>query len=141
VAELNIVEKVIALEGVELLGTLSPEQLARIATIAQEQSFRPNEVVLDPAKPPDALYVIVDGAVELSRNGESLTVARQNDVLGAWALFDDSDSIPVTARTVEDTRLLRIARDDFYDLLSDNSEITSAIFSTLVKRFRKLVGQ
>jgi CRP-like cAMP-binding protein len=139
VAELNIVEKVIALEGVELLGTLSPEQLARIATIAQEQSFRPKEVVLDPAKPPDALYVIVEGAVELSRNGESLTVARQNDVLGAWALFDDSDPIPVTARTVEDTRLLRIARDDFYDLLSDNSEITSAIFSTLVKRFRKLV--
>ena len=140
-AELNIVEKVIALEGVELLGTLSPEQLARIATIAQEQSFPPNRIVLDPAKPPDALYVIVDGAVELSRNGESLTVARQSEVLGAWALFDDSDPIPVSARTVEDTRLLRIARDDFYDLLSDNSEITSAIFSTLVKRFRKLVEQ
>ena len=28
-----------------------------------------------------------------------------------------------------------------YDLLADNSEITSAIFSTLVKRFRKLVEQ
>ena len=78
-------------------------------------------------------------SLELSRNGESLTVARQNDVLGAWALFDENDPMPVTARTVEDTRLLRIARDDFYDLLSDNSEITSAIFSTLVKRFRKLV--
>ena len=47
----------------------------------------------------------------------------------------------VTATTAEDTRLLRIGRDDFYDLLSDNSEITSAIFSTLVKRFRKLVEQ
>jgi CRP-like cAMP-binding protein len=75
----------------------------------------------------------------LSRNGELLTVARQNDVLGAWALFDDTDPIPVAARAVEDTRLLRIARDDFFDLLSDNSEITSAILSTLVKRFRKLV--
>jgi CRP-like cAMP-binding protein len=42
---------------------------------------------------------------------------------------------------VEDTRLLRIAREDFYDLLSDNGEITAAIFSTLVKRFRKLVEQ
>jgi len=34
-AELNIVEKVIALEGVELLRGLSPEQLARIGTIAR----------------------------------------------------------------------------------------------------------
>jgi CRP-like cAMP-binding protein len=139
--ELNIVEKVIALEGVELLKTLTPEQLARIAAIAEEVKHPPNRVILDPAKPADALYVIVDGAVELSRNGESLTVARQNDVLGAWALFDESDPMPVAARTLEDTRLLRIARDDFYDLLSDNSEITSAIFSTLVKRFRKLVEQ
>jgi signal-transduction protein with cAMP-binding, CBS, and nucleotidyltransferase domain len=141
VADLNIVEKVIALEGVELLKSLSPEQLARIATIAHEVKYPPDRLVLEPAKPTDGLYVIVDGAVELSRNGEMLTVARQNDVLGAWALFDESDPVPVAARTVEDTRLLHIARDDFYDLLADNSEITSAIFSTLVKRFRKLVEQ
>jgi CRP-like cAMP-binding protein len=139
--ELNIVEKVIALEGVDLLGSLTPEQLARIATIAHEVKFPPNRVVLEASKPVDALYVIVDGAVELIRNGEPLTVARRNDVLGAWALFDESDPMPVTAKTVEDTRLLRISRDDFYDLLSDNSEITSSIFSTLVKRFRKLVEQ
>jgi CRP-like cAMP-binding protein len=141
VAELNIVEKVIALEGVDLFGSLSPEQLARIGTIAHEVAFPPEKVVLEASKPVDALYVIVDGAVELSRNGESLTVARQNEVLGAWALFDQSDPMPVTAKTIEDTRLLRISRDDFYDLLSDNSEITSSIFSTLVRRFRKLVEQ
>ena len=140
-AELNIVEKVIALEGVELLRGLSPEQLARIGSIAREEKFPPEKVVLDPGKPADALYVIVDGAVELSRNSQVLTVARQNEVLGAWALFDESDPMPVSAKTIEDTRLLRIGRDDFYDLLSDNSEITSAIFSTLVKRFRKLVEQ
>jgi CRP-like cAMP-binding protein len=140
-AELNIVEKVIALEGVELLANLTPEQLARIGTIAHEVRFPPDRVIFEPAKPVDALYVVVDGAVELSRNGEALTTARQNDVLGAWALFDEADPIPVTAKTVEDTRLLRISRVDFYDLLSDHSEITSAMFSTLVKRFRKLVEQ
>ena len=138
-AELNIVEKVIALEAVELLRSLTADQLARIAGIAQEVKFPPRQLILDPAKPVDALYVIVDGAVELSRSGETLHVARQNDVLGAWALFDENDPMPVAAKTVEDTRLLRIARDDFYDLLADNSEITSAMFSTLVKRFRKLM--
>ena len=138
-AELNIVEKVIALEAVELLRNLTAEQLARIASIAQEVKYPPGQVILDPAKPLDTLYVIIDGAVELSRSGEALYVARQNDVLGAWALFDEDDPLPVSAKTSEDTRLLRIARDDFYDLLADNSEITSAMFSTLVKRFRKLM--
>jgi CRP-like cAMP-binding protein len=139
--ELNIVEKVIALEGVELLKNLSPEQLARIGAIAQEQRVSSGRVVLDAAKPADALYVIVDGAVELLRDGEVLHTARQNDVLGAWALFEEDDPMPVTARTVEDTRLLKISRDDFYDLLADNSEITSAMFSTLVRRFRRLMEQ
>jgi CRP-like cAMP-binding protein len=139
--ELNIVEKVIALEGVELLQHLSPEQLARIGTIAEEVRYAPSRVVIEPGKPVDALYVIVEGSVELARNGEAVATAKQNDVLGAWALFDERDPLPVTAKTLEDTRLLRISRDDFYDLLSDNSEITSAILSTLVKRFRKLVEQ
>jgi CRP-like cAMP-binding protein len=137
--ELNIVEKVIALEGVELLRNLSPEHLARIAAIAEEVAVAPHKAILEAEKPVDALYVIVDGAVELSRGGEPLTVARQGEVLGAWALFDESDPMPVAARSIDETRLLRIGREDFYDLLSDNSEMTAAIFSTLVRRFRKLV--
>jgi CRP-like cAMP-binding protein len=139
--ELNIVEKVIALEGVELFRNLTPEQLARIANVAHEVRLPPDKIVLDGRSPADALYVIVDGGVELSRNGEALETAHQNNVLGAWALFEENDPMPVAARTVEDTRLLRIGRDDFYDLLADNSEITSAIFSMLVKRFRQLVEQ
>jgi CRP-like cAMP-binding protein len=140
VPELNIVEKVIALEGVDLLKNLTPDQLSRIATIADEMRCPPGRIVLDPARPLDALYIVVDGGVELSQNGEALHIARENEVLGAWALFDDTP-MPVTAKAVEDTLLLRIARDDFYDLLTDNVEITAAIFSTLVKRFRRLVEQ
>ena len=137
-ADLNIVEKVIALEGVDLIRSLGPEELARIAAIAHEVRFAPGQVILEAGKPLDALYVIVDGLIELSRDGDVLHTAHRNEVLGAWALFDD-EPMQVTARTVDDARLLAIARDDFYDLLADNSEITSSIFSTLVKRFRKLV--
>jgi CRP/FNR family cyclic AMP-dependent transcriptional regulator len=139
-AELNIIEKVIALEAVELLKNLTPDQISRIASIANEEKLLPGRAVIEPGRPLDSLYVIVDGAVEITRNGQTLHVARQYEVLGSWALFDE-DPIPVTATTVEDTRVLRISRDDFFDLLSDNMEIAASIFSTLVKRFRKLVEQ
>lgn len=138
--QLNIVEKVIALEAVELLQSLTPEQLARVAGIATEVSFEAGKPLLDPTQPGGALMIVIDGSVELSRGGEVLMVAKQNDVLGAWALFDD-EPLPIEGKTLEETRLLRIPKEDFYDLLADNSEITQAIFSTLVKRFRKLVEQ
>ena len=137
-AELNIVEKVIALEAVELLRNLSPDQLSRIASIAREVTFPPQQMIIKPDKQLDALYVILEGKVALSRDGEVLHEAGQNEVLGTWALFD-AEPLNVTAMTEEDTRLLRIGRDDFYDLLSDNMEITANIFAILVKRFRQLV--
>lgn len=137
-AELNIIEKVIALEAVDLLKNLSAEQLSRIASIARETRYPPGRAVLSPDVNPDALFVILEGSVSISRDGAELHVAKENEVLGAWALFDP-EPMAVTAKTVEDTRLLRIGRDEFYDLLSDNSEITASIFAMLVKRFRQLV--
>jgi CRP-like cAMP-binding protein len=139
-AELNIIEKVIALEAVDLLKNLNPDQLERIASIAREVKYAPGRVILEPEKSLDGLYVIVDGSVEIGRGTERLHVARQNEVLGAWALFD-TDPMPVTAKALDDVRLLRISRDDFFDLLSDNMEITASIFSTLVKRFRRIVEE
>ena len=101
-AELNIVEKVIALEGVDLLSGLAPDQLARIASIASEVRVAPGKVVLDPAKPLDALFVVLDGGVSLAKDGAEIHVARQNEVLGAWALFDN-EPMPVTATAAEES--------------------------------------
>lgn len=137
-AELNIIEKVIALEAVDLLKNLSAEQLSRIASIAKEMRYPPGKFILGPDNAVLALYVILEGSVSIARDGVELHLARENEVLGAWALFD-TEPMSVTAKTIEDTRVLSIGRDDFYDLLSDNSEITASIFSMLVKRFRQLV--
>lgn len=138
--ELNLVEKVIALEGVDLLKNLEPEQLARIASIAREVKFAPGKTILAGSGAADSLYVILDGNVELAQNGSVLHTAVQGEVLGAWALFD-TEPMPVSATASDDVHLLKITRDDFYDLLSDNMEITQSVFSTLVRRFRQIAGR
>ena len=136
--ELNIVEKVLALESVELFASLNPDQLARIAGIAEEKIVEAGAVVFDASKAPDALFVVLEGSVELRSPEGISTQAGRSDVLGAWALFD-TDPLRITAKAIAPVRLLRIGRDEFYDLLSDNMEITASIFATLVRRFRRLV--
>ena len=55
-AELNIIEKVIALEAVDLLKNLSAEQLSRIASIAKEDAgIRPGRSLLVRIRRLDAL--------------------------------------------------------------------------------------
>ena len=90
--------------------------MSRIASIAKEVRYAPGKVVIGPETTLDALYVILEGAVSITRDGIELHVAHQNEVLGAWALFDP-EPMSVTAKTIEDTRVLSIGRDDFYDLL------------------------
>jgi CRP-like cAMP-binding protein len=135
-SNLSVVEKVISLEDVEIFSELTPDQLARVAAVAKEVRFAPGEFVLDGTKRIEALYVIVDGAVEVRHGDEKLLSLGPGHVLGMWAIFQDPDPAWVTAKALEDTRVLRIHREEFYELLADYSEITSAIFSTLIKRFR-----
>ena len=140
-AELNIVEKVIALEGVDLMANLTSEQLARIGAIAREVRFPPGRVILEAGKPLDALYVVVEGAVALSRDGEVLATARHNEVLGAWALFEENDPMPLPRKPRKIRGCSESAAKTFTTCSPITTEITSAIFSTLVRRFRKLVEQ
>lgn len=138
-AELNLIEKVLALEAVDLFQNLTAEQLAEIASISRETSFPPGGSILSANQPIDSLFVVIDGEVELRRDGTSFHAASAGEVLGAWALFDDHPGgVDAAART--DVKLLRVSRIDFYDLLTDNTHITQAIFSTLVRRFRQLAG-
>jgi CRP-like cAMP-binding protein len=138
-AELNLVEKVLALEAVDLFRNLNAEQLAEIAAISREVHFPPGETILAAKQPIDSLFVVIDGEVELRRDGSSFHTAGAGEVLGAWALFDDHPGgVEGSART--DVKLLRVSRTDFYDLLTDHSQITQAVFSTLVRRFRQLAG-
>ena len=136
--ELNLVEKVIALEGVTLFETLGPEDVASIAAIAAEAQYRPGSMIIDEAKPVSALFVILDGSVELTHKGRVMDKAGKGSVLGLWALLDADNPIELTVKATEDTHLLRIARDEFYDLLADDIEFTSAVLSSLVKRLRKV---
>ena len=132
--KLSIVEKVLALESVEVFANLTPDQMARIAVIAKEVQFAPGESIVGGSKHIDALYVIVDGSADLRHGDEPLSIVGQGHVLGMWAIFEDVEPMQVTANAREDTKVLRIDREDFYELLSDHAEITSAIFSTLTRR-------
>jgi len=137
--ELNVVERVIALEAVDLFRGLTAEQLSRIATIAREIHYPPERTVLAANEPVDSVYVVLDGDIEMRRDGRTVHTAKRGEVLGSWALFDPAP-IKVEARAATDAKLLKIGRSEFHDLLSDNMQIVSAIFATLVRRLRQLAG-
>lgn len=132
---LTTIEKVIFLQEISIFEFTSTEDLAYIAAITDEIQVRSNSNIFKEGEISDAMYMVIEGAVRLHRGGEEVTVARSKEVFGTWSLFDDEPRI-ATATTLEDSLLLRIAKDDFVDLLSDHIRITQSVFKALMKNIR-----
>jgi CRP/FNR family cyclic AMP-dependent transcriptional regulator len=137
---LTIVERVIFLQNVDVFAEIPSEQLSYLAAIAEEQSFTEGDDIYKINDPSTALYVVLDGQVNLQRDGRTITEAKASDPFGTWALFDDKPRV-TGATAASDTNVLCIYRDDFLDLLSDHSQITEGVLKTLVTRLRKLVDR
>ncbi len=136
---MDLIEKVFLLQQVDLLQDARSEHLALLASIAEENEVEDDVVLLRRGQPTAALYVVIHGAVELTGVGDQVMVAKEGSPFGTWALIDEAPSL-VSARTVEPTRLLRITRTDFYDLLADHPELAMGMLQGLARRVRTLVA-
>lgn len=137
---LTVIEKVIFLQHVDVFSEISTEQMAYLAAIVEEVSFQENADIYHEQDPSDAIYLVLEGQVRLHRQGADIAVIGPQEAFGTWALFDEEPRV-ATATTVEDSRLLRVSRDAFIDLLSDHVQITQGVLRALSKRLRGLLGE
>jgi len=124
------VEMMRVLQGVDLFAHCTAEQVLRLAGIAREMRFEAGETIYRRSRPADTLYCVVDGRVRLT-NGDGTVLE-----VGSRGRFGVLELISGKLRTAdavaaEDSRVLAISGDDFFDLLSANIEIVKAIFRRL----------
>jgi hypothetical protein len=137
---LSPIEKVLLLQNVEIFAEVPTDQLAALAAIAREVSVLSGDTVFLENDSPDALYLVLEGHVRLHQGEREVTRASKLTTFGTWALFDDEPRV-MTATATEDTRLLRIERNEFNDLLSDDVRIAKGIIRTVTRKLRALAGR
>jgi CRP-like cAMP-binding protein len=134
------IEKVIFLQNVDVFSHVATEQLAHIAAIAEEVSYLENDIVYEINQASDALFVVAEGKIKIHHEGEEITTVGAREAFGTWSLFDDEPRV-ATATAAEDSRLLRVDREEFHELLSDYTEITQAVLKNIAGRIRGLIGR
>ena len=101
------------LKGTWLFSDLPEAALAQLATGAREVTLEEGQVLLREGEPGDALYVVLEGALGLTRaapNGTALLgEVRRGEHLGELALLEDSPRA-ATATALGPTRALRVTR-------------------------------
>jgi CRP-like cAMP-binding protein len=135
---LTLIEKVILLQDIDIFINTSTEDLSYIASITEEIESEQDQIIYAEGDISDSMYVVIEGKVRLQRAGQEIMTAKACDVFGSWALFDDEPRV-TTATTLEKCHLLRLDKEDFYDLLADHSQITQGILKTFSTRLRRLL--
>ena len=134
----TVVEKVLMLQNVDLLSAARTEDLAVLASIAEEVLYPQGATVFEEGQPADGLYVVIRGELVLTRDGGEIDRMGVKSALGAWDLLDGGTRV-FGSYAAGETLLLRVDREDFYDLLLDYPELGQSILKAIVRRFRKLV--
>ncbi len=133
----SIIEKVILLQDIDVFKEVRVEDLAHIAAITEEVTFQPGTNLYEVNDSADSLYLVLDGKVRLHRNSQEISVSGPQETFGTWALFDNQPRV-ATATALEETLVLKISREDFYDLLSDHVRIAEAMLRSLARSLRSL---
>jgi hypothetical protein len=135
---MDLIETVFLLQRVDLLKDARSAHLALLAGIADEITVDKGTVLIREGDPNESLYIVTRGEVALEGVGGHLEVG-EGGAFGTWALIDEAAS-PVEAIATEATRLLRIRRVDFLDLVADHPELAIGLLQGLARRIRTLVA-
>lgn len=137
---LTTIEKVIFLQDVDIFNQIPSEDLAFIAHVTEEITVAPETDIYKEGELSDSMYLVLTGKIRLHRGGLDVMVAGAKDVFGTWALFDAETRV-VTATALEESRLLRIDKESFLDLLTDHGKITEGLLKAMASRLRGLMGR
>lgn len=135
---LSTVEKVIILKGASIFAETPDAILAEVAQALEEMEVESGEMIFEKGDPGDSMYVLASGKVRVHDGAHTLNTLASGDVFGEMALLDPERRVAsVTAQ--EDSRLLRLDQDSFYDLMSDRIEVARGIIQVLSRRLRERV--
>ena len=120
-----------------IFADLDDDEVARIAEICKEQTFKFGQNIFKEGDPGNRLFIISTGDVRISRmvpgsGEEALTVLKVGACFGEMSVFDRSErSTDAIANT--DCTLLTIARSDFEILLDFNRDIAYKVLWRVVR--------
>jgi HEAT repeat protein len=137
----ELVERLFILEDVDLFAGLYADDLLTIASIASELTLPAGQFLYREGDADSTnLYIIVDGVVELTRQGRPVLTLRPGETAGQVSFLDKGPR-PVTARVSAhaSARMLVIERDAFLDLMADRTSLMHAFFDVLARRLRALI--
>ncbi|HEY9721889.1 MAG TPA: cyclic nucleotide-binding domain-containing protein [Oscillatoriaceae cyanobacterium] len=126
------------LQQVDIFQGVPAEALEELLATAETRGFERGETIFREREPGDAMYLVVEGAVELTQStgpaaDHRLALLDHGQIFGELALFDHLPR-SATAEAFVKTTLLRFPAEAFDELLDNCSDIAPHLLRNLVRK-------
>ena len=128
------------LANIVLFESLTEDDLVALSQRVESVQYQPGEVIFNQGDEGTSLFVIEDGAVEISYGeGKARVVLASlfaGQYFGELSLFDGSPR-SATATATKLSRLIRLDRDDLVDFVNKNPAAALRIIAEMSERLRQ----
>ncbi len=130
-----------ALAAVPLFADLAPDELAGVRGVATEVALAPGEVLIAEGDPGDALYLVLEGELAVTKRSDSgeraLATVGPGAVQGEIAVLGGG-ARRATVRALTPVRVLRLGRDDLFDVIAREPGIVRSLVATVAGRLASM---
>ena len=134
---LSVMERVLFLRQVPLFSDLSPTDLERVASIADESGYAAGETIAAEGELGEELYIVVAGTIRVvrDREGSEHEIARRSagEVVGEMSLITRTPRI-ASLLAEGDVRTIRLGRREFESILRERPSVALAVMRVLANR-------
>jgi CRP-like cAMP-binding protein len=130
------IEKMLLLKAVNLFSHVPDPILFEIASIVKDETVLEGKTIIQKDDLGDCMYIIASGRVRIHDGERTIAWLGEKDVFGELALLD-SEPRNASVTADEETYLLRLDQNTFYELISDYPEVLRGIIRVLSQRLRE----
>jgi CRP-like cAMP-binding protein len=123
------------LARVPLFSSLSKKDLQAVARTTTESTRPAGTVLLEQDAVGHELFIILEGAATVSRNGRKITTLGPGAFIGEMSLLDKGPRV-ATVKADTDIRLLVLTQQEFFGLLEEVPGIARKFLSAMASRLR-----
>lgn len=139
--KVGLIDRIFALRGVGLFSEADVQALIDLAVLAREQTFEAGAPVVVRGEASASLFVVLSGEVSTSRvaGGPRESFGAGHVVFGPSAAAAENPAHE--ARAVLDTRVLRIAREDYLDVMEEHFALARSSMKAISLEREALVNE
>lgn len=128
--------KVRALAAAPLFEGLSRKELTQLAKITEDMEIGQGKVLCKEGTNGHEFFVIVEGTVEVTKDGRTIATLGPGDFIGEIALIQQGPRT-ATATAKTPVRLFALTSQGFFSMLDANPPIERKVLRTLAKRLAR----